>query len=578
MAIDGIYLYSLVEDLKNAILNSKIDKINQPEKDEIILTIRKDRKNIKLLISASSKYPRIHFTEGTKNNPLQAPMFTMVLRKYLIGGRILDITQSQGDRIIQFHIESSDEMGFNSMYTLIVEIMGRHSNITLVRNRDEKVMECIKHISPSINSYRVLYPGVTYKYPPQSNKLNPFEFSEEMLCEYISNENIEFDEYYFMKIFTGISKPLSIHLFNLYNTTYKTYTTYNIIDFLKNFIIEIKEKPCHKIYLDSNKDIIDFYCINLSQYNSQYTSIDYNNHHELLDKYFIGKDKQERIKSRSINLHRLVTTNIDRCIKKSIKLNNSLEKCKDKESFKILGDLVTSYIYNIKKGDTEIKVYNFYSEANEEVTIVLDPNKTPSENVQSYYKKYNKLKKAEEAALEQLELNNEELNYLNSVLTNIDNCDSYDEIEEIKEELISSGYIRKRKINKASKKTKALKPLHFVSSEGIDIYVGKNNLQNDNLSLKFANKNHMWLHTKNIPGSHVIVCAFDIPDTTLVEAATIAAHFSKAKVSTKVPVDYTLVKNLKKPNGSKPGMVIYHTNYTMYVEPTEFEKLNVIQK
>ena len=575
MAIDGIYLYSLVEDLKNAILNSKIDKINQPEKDEIILTIRKDRKNIKLLISASSKYPRIHFTQNNKNNPLQAPMFTMVLRKYLIGGRILDITQAEGDRIVKFHIEASDEMGFNSMYLLIVEIMGRHSNITLVRERDNKVMECIKHISPSINSYRVLYPGITYKYPPASTKLNPFDFTLDTLNSYITDNDISFDNTFFMKVFTGISKPLSTHLFDLYNNSYDVFSLERIINLLNEFITSVTKNPSHKIYLDSSKDIVDFYCVNLNQYQQDYSFIEFDNHHQLLDRYFIGKDKQERIKSRSINLHRLVTTNIDRCVKKEAKLNNSLEKCMDKDNSKILGDLVTSYIYSIKKGDSEITLHNFYSENNEEITIPLDPNKTPAENVQSYYKKYNKLKKAEESALEQLELNSNELNYLNSVLTNIDNCDSYDEIEEIKEELIASGYVRKRKVNKNSKKMKPLKPMHFVSSDGIDIYVGKNNLQNDNLSLKFANKNHMWLHTKNIPGSHVIVSAFDIPDTTLVEAATIAAHFSKAKVSTKVPVDYTLVKNLKKPNGSKPGMVIYHTNYTMYVEPTDFEKLNI---
>ena len=254
-----------------------------------------------------------------------------------------------------------------------------------------------------------------------------------------------------------------------------------------------------------------------------------------------------------------------------------LEKCNLKDDIKIKGDLLTSYIYSIKKGDTSFTTVNFFSEDGEEITIPLDENKTPSENVQIYYKKYNKLKKSEESAIEQLEKNEYELKYLNSVLTNIENCESYAEIDDIKEELISTGYVRKRKVNGKNKKSNPSKPLHFISSDGIDIFVGKNNIQNDHLSLKFANKNYMWLHTKNIPGSHVIVCSTDIPDNTLIEAAVLAAYYSKAKESSKVDVDYTLVKNLKKPNGANPGMVIYHTNYTMTVEPSEINNLNIVR-
>ena len=224
MAIDGIYLYSLVEDLKKSILNSKIDKINQPEKDEIIITLRKERKNLKLLVSASPKYPRFNLTEVIKANPLQAPMFTMVLRKYLIGGKIIDIVQLEGDRIVKFLIESSDELGFNSIYTLIVEIMGRHSNITLVRERDNKIMECIKHISPSMNSFRVLYPGITYKLPPKSTKINPFSYNNTTLQEFVNNNSITFNKNFFVSCFTGISKPLSEHLFMEYNKTYNDFS------------------------------------------------------------------------------------------------------------------------------------------------------------------------------------------------------------------------------------------------------------------------------------------------------------------------------------------------------------------
>ena len=579
MAIDGIYLYSLVQDLKKSILNSKIDKINQPEKDEIIITLRKERKNLKLLISASPKYPRFNLTTVVKPNPLQAPMFTMVLRKYLIGGKIIDIVQQEGDRIVKFFIEASDELGFNSVYTLIVEIMGRHSNITLVRERDNKIMECIKHIAPSMNSYRILYPGITYKYPPESTKINPFSFNDTTLQEFMDKNSVIFNKNFFVSCFTGISTSLSEHLFIEYNKNYTDFSIKNICVFINNFINTLLDNEIFKIYKDKDGEYIDFYVMPLSQLEEKYTFEILNDIHELMDKYYLEKDKQERIKGRSVNLQKLVTTNIERCIKKENKLNDLLKKCEDKDDLKIKGDLLTSYIYSIKKGDKTFTTVNFFSEDSEEITIPLDENKTPSENVQSYYKKYNKLKKSEESAIEQLEKNDQELQYLYSVLTNIENCESYTEIDDIKEELISTGYVRKRKSNsKNSKKSKESKPLHYISSDGIDIFVGKNNIQNDYLSLKFANKNFMWLHTKNIPGSHVIICSNDIPDSTLVEGATLAAHYSKAKDSSKVPVDYTLVKNLKKPNGANPGMVIYHTNYTMFVEPSEFNNLNIKKK
>ncbi|WP_250454956.1 Rqc2 family fibronectin-binding protein [Clostridium tertium] len=574
MALDGIYLYSLVYDLKKSILNCKIDKINQPEKDEVILTLRKDRKNIKLLISSSSKFPRIHLTNITKPNPLQAPMFTMVMRKYLIGGRITDITQLNGDRILQLHIESTDELGFDSKYILIVEIMGRHSNITLVRERDNKVMECIKHISADINTFRVLYPGVNYVYPPNSNKLNPFNFSINDFNSYLNNNDISIDEGIFSRIFTGISKSLSISIYENLLQDNNTINRENIFNFFKNFIKNLESSFNFKIYRN-NEVFKDFHCIKLSNLESIYSSISFKNPSELLDEFFTVKDKQDRLLSRSTDLQRLISTNIDRCNNKTKKLKNILKECEEKETYKINGDLLTSYIYMLKKGLKEISLLNFYTDEEEYITITLDENKTPSENIQYFYKKYNKLKKSEESALKQLKKNEEELQYLNSVMTNILNCESYIEIDDIKKELIETGYLKFKNTNKNNKKDKSSKPIHLLSSDGIDIYIGKNNIQNDYLTLKFANKNHMWLHTKNIPGSHVILCSDNPSDVALEEAGILAAYYSKAKNSTKVPVDYTTVKNLKKPNGSKPGMVIYHTNHTLYTEPSLYNNLKI---
>ena len=573
MALDGIFLNNLIDNLKESLIDSKIDKINQPEKDEIILHLRKNRKNFKLLISASSQFARLHITNIQKENPLKAPLYLMVLRKYLIGGTITDITQKEGDRIVTIHVSSRDELGFDSKYLLIIEIMGRHSNITLVRERDLKVMESIKHITPDINSYRVLYPGVTYIYPPKSTKLNPFNFSKESFINLL-NDNFNINEDFFFKNFTGVSKTLSRELYiNLSNSNYNLKDSKILYKFVTNLFETIKKFPSFHIYVDKDGFFKDFHSIEFLSFKDKFSSIKYDNPSIMLDEFYRKKDKQERLHNRSQNLQKLIHTNIERCLKKKKILENTLKDCESKENFKIKGDLLTSFIYSFKKGDESVVLQNFYKEDYPNEEIKLNPNKTPSENVQIYYKKYNKLKKAEEEAYIQLDKNENELSYLNSVLTNIINAESYDEIEEIKNELMETGYLKFKK--SSSKKKLKSKPLHFISSDGIDIYVGKNNLQNDYLSLKFANKNFMWLHTKDIPGSHVIICSKDIPDKTLEEAAILAAFYSKAKDSSKVPVDYTLVKNLKKPNGAKPGMVIYHTNFTLYTEPKNFESLNL---
>jgi len=573
MALDGIYLSSLVYELKNKILNSKIDKINQPEKDEIILTVRKDRKNLKLLISASSKYPRIHLTEITKPNPLKAPMFTMVLRKYILGGLITNIEQLDGDRIIKLSIENTDELGFDSKYTLIVEIMGRHSNITLIRDRDNKIMESIKHVYSDVNTFRVTYPGASYIYPPKSLRLNPFNIDKDLFNNIINNIDNLLDENIFSKIFTGVSKPLSKSLYlSLVNNNINI-TSESILEYFKNFIFNLQKDYKYKIY-KSNETYKDFHCVNLD---NLFTNLIYKEMESpslLLEEFYFTKDKQDRLSNRAFDLLKLLHNNIDRCKNKESKLNQVLDDCSKKDDFRIKGDLLTSYIYMLKKGQSEIILQNFYNEEDDEyLTISLDENKSPSENVQYYYKKYNKLKKSEESAYEQLSKNEEELKYLQSVITNIENCDSYEDIDSIKKELIETGYLKFKNNGGKQKKEKENKPLKFITSSGVDIYVGKNNIQNDYLSLKFANKNHYWFHAKDIPGSHVILTTNSPSNKDLEEAAIIASYYSKGKNSSKVNVDYTLVKNLKKPNQSKPGMVIYHTNSSLIVKPSDFQKI-----
>ncbi|NEU03555.1 Rqc2 family fibronectin-binding protein [Clostridium senegalense] len=579
MALDGIFLHSIVNALKEDFLNSRVEKINQPEKDEIILTFKKNRKTQKLLISASSNFARINITNNNKENPLKAPMFCMVLRKYLNTATLINITQIDSDRLIVLDFESSDELGFNSVYSLIVEIMGRHSNISLVRQRDNIVMDSIKHITADINTYRVLYSGVEYKYPPASPKLNSFNFSKEdfknRVVELYSEKAI--DNKFFTSMFTGVSSNLSKELiFRLTkeNIDLNLDNIEKIYDFCLDIFSKIKENDFFFASYSNNGILKDFHCIELTSLENFHCK-SYENPSTLIEEFYFEKDKHDRLNNRSHDLQKIVNNNIDR-VKKKIKiLQNTLKECEEKQNINLYGELLTANIYSIKKGDKSIDVLNYYSEKEEYITIPLNEFKTPSENVQIYYKKYTKLKKAEENAVVQLKIAKDELNYLESVMANIVNADNYTEIEDIKNELIETGYIAFKKSKKNSKK-KPSKPMHFISSDNIDIYVGKNNIQNDYLTLKFAHKNDIWLHTKNIPGSHVIIkCNGEVPENTLLEAANLAGYYSKSKTSSNVPVDYTEVKHVKKPSGSKPGMVIYYTNKTIYITP-EIPKVSQI--
>ena len=564
MALDGVFLKQLVDDIKPSLLYSKIDKITQPEKDELIIALRKNKDNNKLLISASSTFPRMHFTEMPKKNPMQPPMFCMVLRKHLSNGKIININQINGDRIVVLTIENLNELGDNVTYSLIIEIMGRHSNISLVNDTTGKIIDCIKHISSDVNSYRLLLPGAKYIYPPSTNKLDPYNFTYEDFSNFISNNSLEFNDKFAQNVFTGVSHKLSKYYYN--HLKEKNIDRKILFSESKNLFEFINNNKTFIAIKDSSDKLRDFYCTNLD--NDPCNIITYDNASKLLDSYFYKKDKQDRINNKAHYLSKLINTNIDRCNKKYKVLKKTLDECKTKENFKIYGDLLTSYIYTIQKGQKFAKINNFYSENNELVEIPLDENKTPSENIQLYYKKYNKLKKSEISALEQIEKNEKEIEYLNSVSLLLQQSDNYEEIEEVRKELIEEGYIKYKK-NISKKKNSTVKPLHYISSDGFDIYVGKNNIQNDYLTLKFADNNNLWFHTKNIPGSHVIIKGFNPPESSILEAASLAAYYSKGRESSNVPVDYTLIKYVKKPNGAKAGMVIYTTNKTIYVTPTE---------
>ncbi|MDU7964868.1 MAG: NFACT family protein, partial [Clostridium perfringens] len=357
-------------------------------------------------------------------------------------------------------IANKDEMGFDSVYTLVVEIMARHSNISLVRKRDNKIMESIKHITANKNSFRVLYPGVSYVFPPVSEKLNPFDFSKEDLKIELSKNNNELDEKIFSKLLTGVGKNLSLEMYSLFKLQFgDSYVFDDIFNFICDYFNNIF-KDIQNIIFYKNEKIIDFYFKDLSILDHCTKEV-YHNSSELLDAFFANKDKQDRLHVKSADIQRLVNTNIERCLKKIKVLEKTLEECDKKDEFKIKGELLTSYIYSIKKGDKSVDLLNYYSEGEEYLTISLDENKTPSENIQFYFKKYNKLKKAEESALEQLAINEDELKYLNSVSSSIQVADNYEDIDAIKNELIETGYIRFRRNNNGKKKEKQSKPYHY---------------------------------------------------------------------------------------------------------------------
>lgn len=569
MALDGIYLYSILCELKENFINGKVVKVNQPEKDEINLTIRTIQgKNLKLLISASSVYPKIHITELTKTNPVKAPMFCMVLRKHLLNSKIIGINQLSTDRIVVIDFETVDELGFNSVYKLFVEIMGRHSNITLVRQRDNLVMDSIKHLTLDVNRYRALLPGIEFTYPPESKKLNPFDFTLEAFDNFVKKEKIQKSEKMFSNTFTGVSSTLSKEL---YFSLKDAESIKDMYPYLKDLFTRLQNRDFYFAAYSLNKAVKDFYCTKLN-YLSELNEKKYNSPSVLVDEFYAEKDKIDRLNNKSSDLQKIIKNNLERCIKKDEIYRNKLSECAEKDKYRICGELLTSNIYMAKKGDKEIEVLDYYSEPNKNIRIKLDEHKTPSENIQLYFKKYTKLKKTEENAALQIQNNKEEMEYLQSVLTNLQNSENYMEIEEIKQELMDTGYIKFSKKSK-DKKSKPSKPMHLKSKDGIDLYIGKNNFQNDYLTLKFADKRDIWLHTKNIPGSHVIIKNYgNIPDTTLEEAASYAAFFSKAKDSSNVAVDYTEVKNVKKPSGAKPGMVIYYTNRTIYINPKSPEE------
>ena len=577
MAFDGITVSALVSEIKDKILNSRIDKIHQPERDEIILALRSFGKAYKLLLSANPSNPKFHFTTENRDNPLNPPLFCMVLRKHLQGGKIIAIDQPDFDRIVNIYIESMNEMGDYSVKKLILEIMGRHSNIILA-DEDNTILDCIKHITHDKSSVREVLPGREYAMPPSQGKINTTKLSYTNFKEAFSSSLNKKAQAMIYQSYTGISPVMASEIctradidpsdFCQKLTDKEEEALYTSFNNMVSDILSADFKP--QLITDKKGKVIDFSPFNMRQFTA-YDHKYYSSMSELIEDFYRTRDFTYRMNQKTQDLKKIITQNIERCVRKKEIQHQTLKNIENRDELRLYGELITANIYSIKEGMTTVSLPNFYSDNCENISIPLDPLKSPSENAQKYFKAYNKAKRTYEALKEQIISNNEELEYLEGVLSSVANCTDEQDIREIRRELRENGYLKKSKGDNKNTRSKKSKPLRFISSDGYDIFVGKNNYQNDELTLKLARPRDMWFHTKNIPGSHVIVIykGEDFPDTTLTEAAELAAYYSKARGSSTVPVDYTEKRNVKKPNGAKPGMVIYETNKTAYVNADE---------
>lgn len=579
MALDGLVIHSIVDELHKKLLGGKIDKVYQPENDEVVLHIRNNKENFKLVLSCSASNPRVYLaSDYKKENPINAPMFCMLFRKYIQGGNIVNVSQVDFERIIKISVESFDELKEKTTKDIIIEIMGRHSNIILTHSSNNKIIDSAKRIPPSVSRVRQILPGQTYVLPPKQDKLNPInEISLNTFIDTLSS----FDGPIFKAIyskFLGISSVIAKEICfranideNLLVSEISSDDISKIYKEFHNLFKHIKDNiynPCMVIDTSIDK-VLDFSCINLSLF-SNLSIINDDSISKILENYYATKDIKDRIHQRSSDLRKSISIKLDRLYNKLNKQEKELIESENADIYKIKGELITSYIYMIEKGMESVEVANFYDPEYKNIKISLNTNFTPSENAQKYFKKYNKLKTAKKEITSQMEITKEEIDYLENIMLSIENCENLAELMDIREELGKVGYIRSK--NNSKKETKlTTKPHEFVSSNGFKILVGKNNKQNDHLTLKVASNEDIWMHTKNIPGSHVIIKTEgkEVPDETIFEGAMLAAFFSKSKMSSQVPVDYTKKKNVKKPNGAKPGMVIYDTNNTVYVTPTE---------
>lgn len=554
MAFDGVFTRKMVEELQ-FLVSGRIHKINQPENDTIIMVVRQQRQNHQLLLSIHPNFARIHLTTKKYDNPFEPPMFARVFRKHLEGGRILAIRQIGNDRRIEMDVESKDEIGDTIHRTVILEIMGKHSNLILV-NEERKILEGFKHLTPNTNQFRTVMPGFQYEAPPTQHKQNPYEYTGAQVLQHIDFNAGKIDRQ-LLQTFEGFSPLLTKEI-----TSRRHFmTTQTLPEAFDEVMAETKAAPQPVFHKNHETGKEDFYFMKLQQFYDD--CVTYDSLHELLDRFYDARGERERVKQRANDLVKLVQQLLQKYQNKLSKLVDEQAGTEEKENQQLYGELITANIYQLKPGDRQLETMNYYTGKN--VTIPLNPQKSPAENAQYYYKQYNRMKTRERELTHQITLTEENIAYFENIEQQLAHIQVH-EIDDIREELAEQGFIKQKKQQKKKKQQK-IQLQSYVSTDGDTILVGKNNKQNDYLTNKRAQKSHLWFHTKDIPGSHVVILNDAPSDKTIEEAAMIAAYFSKAGQSGQIPVDYTTIRNVHKPSGSKPGFVTYDNQKTLYATP-----------
>ena len=559
MAFDGLFIHSLLNDVKPKIVNSRLSKIYQPFEQDLVLTFRKDRKNIQLLLSANAQYPRFYITNQTIANPDKAPTFVMVLRKYLEGSILQSIDQLGVDRIVNFRFSNRNELGDQVQLVLSLELMGRHSNVILYDQKSGRIIDLLKRINPDENRVRLLLPKAKYELPPLISGIDGFKMTEKEFAQKALNSDPE----NFASQIGGLDRDDRQELAGYLEDDF-SYSSF------KTFMDQFNKKGAFILKTPNNKRKIFPYLPYHLDLIKESSDPDINH---ALDSFYQYQANQDWVRQKSSQIERVIKNEHKKLTKKIVKLQKQLDQAENSEGYRIRGEILNANLSQVKSGMTEIELPNYYDN-NQPLKIKLDAALSPARNGQKYFTKYKKLRDSIKHVKEQIKIAQDNLNYFDTIQTAIDNAEPQD-IDQINEELMNQGYIKKPQKPKRKKKITEKNLNKFRISSGKTVLVGKNNLQNDWLTLKKANKTDIWFHVKNIPGSHVILQSDQATEEDILETAEIAAYFSKAKDSAHVQVDYVQDKRVKKPNGAKPGFVIYTGQNSIEVTP---EKDRVLSK
>lgn len=572
MALDGIFLRHIKSEIESVALGARVSQIYQPNREELVFALRTMNGNKKLLMSARANSPRVNFCSTTPENPAQPPMFCMLLRKRIGGGKLVAVRQMDCDRVIFFDFECINELGDTVMITVVCEIMGMYSNVIVV-NSDGVIIDSLKRVDMTMSSRRLVLPNIMYELPEPQQKLNIVKTEVNEITFKLRNLESEMPlNKALLRVIQGVSPVICREIEHKVMEGATNLIEGVLYDKLISELKTMKEiaencsgQPC-VIYREDGKPM-DFSFMPISQY-GVFAKIEYfDSFSGLLDAFYDARDTKERMRVKSQSLVKLLTNISERIARKLSKQQTELKNCENREQLRICGDLLQANLYRIERGAEYVDVENLYDENYGTLRIKLNPAISPAANAQKFYKDYQKAKNAENVLTEQIKKGHNELLYVESVLDTVMRAENERDLAQIRDELTEQGYLHRQKGKQ--KNSAALPPYEFVSSDGFKILVGRNNRQNDKLTLKMAGKNDIWLHTKDIHGSHAVVFADgrEVSDTAIYEAARIAAYHSKAQNSSRVPVDYTLIKYVSKPNGAKPGMVIYVNNKTLYVNP-----------